>query len=143
MQTCLLLLSALAYLVSADECVGKNNGVFEIGCRAYVVCHNQHGTIHHCADPPALNTVYNSRTKSCDQPHNVPAPCGSWRDCSTLPDKRYADVTTNCTSYYTCQGGTYFGHNFCNPGVVFDENMQICNWPGNVAPPCGTAGTGR
>lgn len=28
-------------------------------------------------------------------------------------------------------------------GVVFDENMQICNWPGNVAPPCGTAGTGR
>lgn len=50
-------------------------------------------------------------------PSRVPAPCGMWQDCTLLADKRYADITRNCTSYYTCHGGTYFGHNFCNPGM--------------------------
>lgn len=50
-------------------------------------------------------------------PARVPAPCGMWKDCTLLADKRYADITRNCTSYYTCHGGTYFGHNFCNPGM--------------------------
>uniref|UniRef100_K1QTD2 Uncharacterized protein n=2 Tax=Magallana gigas TaxID=29159 RepID=K1QTD2_MAGGI len=178
-----IIVSLLAHLISADECFGKVDGVYEVGCRSYVVCHNQHGTIHNCPDPPATNTVFNSNTKTCDNtlrgtnqnwpemmdglnwmdqplapvafkvnrdyfchgdvPSRVPAPCGMWQDCTLLADKRYADITRNCTSYYTCHGGTYFGHNFCNPGVVFDEVMQICNWPQNVAPPCGTRGTKR
>lgn len=49
-------------------------------------------------------------------PDNVARPCGHWQDCSHLPDKRYPDIYTNCTSYYTCHGGTFFGHNYCNPG---------------------------
>lgn len=57
----------LAHLISADECIGKANGVYEVGCRSYVVCHNQHGTIHNCPDPPATNTVFNSNTKTCDE----------------------------------------------------------------------------
>ncbi|XP_061170122.1 uncharacterized protein LOC133179362 [Saccostrea echinata] len=138
-----LLFTLLAYVASADQCIGKSNGVYEVGCRSYVVCHNQRGVIHNCPDPPATNTVFNSRTKTCDQPSNVPAPCGEWRDCTGKTDKRYPDLFNNCKSYYTCHGGVYFGHNFCSPGVVFDESMQNCNWPQNVAPPCGTWGTGR
>ncbi|XP_022327322.1 chitin-binding domain protein cbd-1-like [Crassostrea virginica] len=137
------LISLLACAVSGDECIGKSDGVYEIGCRSYVICHNQHGTIHNCPDPPATNTVYSSVTKACDNPNNVPAPCGHWQDCSLLADRRYADTNNHCHSYYTCHKGTYFGHNFCNPGLVFDETMQICNWPQNVAPPCGTRGTKR
>nr|XP_011455792.2 uncharacterized protein LOC105348165 [Crassostrea gigas] len=138
-----IIVSLWAHLISADECFGKVDGVYEVACRSYVICRNQHGTIHNCPDPPATNTVFNSNTKACDDPARVPAPCGMWQDCTLLADKRYADITRNCTSYYTCHGGTYFGHNFCNPGVVFDEVMQICNWPQNVAPPCGTRGTKR
>nr|XP_022328094.1 uncharacterized protein LOC111127283 [Crassostrea virginica] len=138
-----LLVPLLAYTAAYDECYKHGDGAYSHNCRTYILCHNNHGTLHYCPNPPATDTVFDARTGRCDNPNNVPPPCGMWQDCSVLGDRRYADISTNCTSYYTCHKGTYFGHNFCDKGVVFDETMQLCNWPQNVAPPCGTWGIGR
>ncbi|XP_045538655.1 peritrophin-1-like [Papilio machaon] len=38
---------------------------------------------------------------------------------------------TDCTKFYQCSNG----HDFemtCGPGTVFDENLQVCNWPSAV-----------
>ncbi|KAK3084186.1 hypothetical protein FSP39_009682, partial [Pinctada imbricata] len=122
---------------SAD-CKASPNGNYEIGCRSYVICKNGTGTLHNCPDPPAVNTVYNHKTGQCDDPKNVGQPCGEWRDCTGHPDKRYPDLFNNCTSYYTCFAETFFGHNLCTPGLVFDSSLQTCNWPQSVPAPCGT-----
>ncbi|XP_048778823.1 uncharacterized protein LOC125682358 [Ostrea edulis] len=145
MDNYLALFSALVFCTTVcgdtNVCVGNSDGHYEIGCRSYVKCTGGIGVLHDCPNPPALNTVYNAVTGQCDRPDNVARPCGHWQDCSLLPDKRYPDMYTNCTTYYTCHGGTFFGHNFCSIGLVFDENLQLCNWPYNVAPPCGTLTT--
>ncbi|XP_021344474.1 uncharacterized protein LOC110444419 [Mizuhopecten yessoensis] len=74
-------------------------------------------------------------------PINVAPPCGQQKDCSNLANGRYADKDNNCSSYYTCNTGTFFGHSLCAGSLVFDEAKQTCNWPNNVLPPCGTNGT--
>ncbi|XP_011415053.2 chitin-binding domain protein cbd-1 [Magallana gigas] len=137
----LILSFSLTVIGDTSVCHSNADGHYEIGCRSYVICTGGRGVIHNCPDPPAQETVYNSAKGHCDNPDNVARPCGHWQDCSKLPDKRYPDIYTNCTSYYTCHGGTFFGHNYCNPGLVFDSMLQLCNWPHNVAPPCGTFGT--
>jgi len=53
--------------VLAGDCVGKGNGIYEIGCRSYMSCQNGVANIINCPDPPHPNTVYNSRTKACDK----------------------------------------------------------------------------
>ena len=53
--------------VLAGDCIGKGNGIYEIGCRAYLTCRNGVATVINCDDPPKPNTVYNNRTKTCDK----------------------------------------------------------------------------
>ncbi|KAK3084837.1 hypothetical protein FSP39_019952 [Pinctada imbricata] len=125
----------------ADECYGKSDGTYDIGCRSYVVCNGGTGTVVNCPDPPAANTVFNNVTKTCDDPKHVAPPCGQWRDCTAHVDKRYPDVWNGCKSYYTCQNEYFYGHNICTPGLIFDDSLQTCNWPNNVPPPCGSAKT--
>lgn len=45
---------------------------------------------------------------------DVGPPCGSQKDCKNVADGKFADTDNQCTSYYTCSGGTYFGHNYCS-----------------------------
>ncbi|VDI16894.1 chondroitin proteoglycan 2-like [Mytilus edulis] len=123
--------------VFAGDCVGKGDGVFEIGCRSYLTCTGGVAKVTNCPNPPDPNTVYNNRTKTCDTPAHVGPPCGKLEDCTNKPDARYPDLFNTCHTYYTCQFGTYFGHNSCTPGLVFDFKLQTCNWPQNVLPPCG------
>lgn len=54
---------------------------------------------------------------------DVGPPCGSQKDCKNVPDGKYADTETQCTSYYTCSGGTYFGHNYCSGS---ESLMCVC-----------------
>ncbi|XP_021349690.1 uncharacterized protein LOC110448001 isoform X2 [Mizuhopecten yessoensis] len=85
-------------------------------------------------DFPVLFNLPSSWSRSW----NVPPPCNIVVDCTNKPDFKFADLETSCRSYYTCHNGYFYGHNFCSPGLVFDESMQICNWPFNVVTPCGT-----
>ncbi|XP_069136172.1 peritrophin-44-like [Argopecten irradians] len=137
MVVLLVLLSAIVYTGTAYQCSPHSNATVEIGCRSYYSCVDGHGSIVDCT---LINSeyVYNSAVGHCDDPANVAPPCGQQKDCSNMPDRKFADVDNNCTSYYTCYRHSFYGHNNCSPGLVFDENLQSCNWPRNVPPPCGT-----
>ncbi|KAK3591501.1 hypothetical protein CHS0354_031608 [Potamilus streckersoni] len=120
----------------ALDCTTLADGDYEIGCKNYATCANGQLLIHECG----VGLVYNRNTHKCDDPRNVPPPCNEANHCSTQPDGRYAIVHSpvNCTSYYTCMGGRLLGVNLCTPGTVFNNLLQTCDWPDDVAPPCGT-----
>ncbi|WAR03033.1 hypothetical protein MAR_009591 [Mya arenaria] len=116
----IVVFSAVAGYVRAGNCTVLGNGVFEAGCRSYLVCSGGGSNIVEC---PAQQ-VFNNATSNCDDPANVARPCGQMIDCSSQSDGRYADKDNNCLSWYTC--------------TVFDEGLATCNWANAVAPPCGT-----
>merc|ERR1711935_731413 len=117
------------------NCTGQPDGNYEIGCRSYATCSGGAYSIVSCD----MDMAYNQDTGKCDDVTNVPPPCGDKHDCSAESDGHYADVARGCKSYYTCVGGLYAGHNFCPSVLVFNEAQQACDWPANVAPPCGTS----
>ncbi|XP_041347319.1 uncharacterized protein LOC121367271 [Gigantopelta aegis] len=120
--------------VFSYDCSTRPDGIYDRGCREFIHCENHVATAVTCQH----NQVFNSNTGKCDNPINVPPPCGILRDCTTKSDGRYPDLSEHCRSYYTCISGTFFGHNFCTPGTVFSEKLQTCDWPSDVPPPCGT-----
>lgn len=129
-----ILLATVIGYATALNCTVQPEGKHEIGCRAYGECHNGKPIRVDCPD----NFVYNNNTGQCDDPKNVPAPCGKMIDCDGIPDGQYADKDQNCKTYYTCLKKKFLGHNFCPIGTVFDENLDTCNWKDAVPPPCGT-----
>lgn len=131
----LLVLAALYDEVTSQvDCTDLPDGVHGWGCRGYTLCEGGEGTHVDCIFPE----VFNEDIMACDDYLNVAPPCGVWSDCSGLDDGLYADLTLNCTAYYTCQDEIFLGHNPCSPGTVFNEELQVCDFPENVAPPCGT-----
>merc|ERR1711976_241201 len=129
------LFAALSACAHAQvDCSDKPDGVYGWGCRAYTICQGGNGTSVECTFPD----VFNPEIERCDDPGNVGPPCGLFRDCTDKEDGRYADLFVNCTAYYTCDAGMYLGHNPCPPGLVFDEIDEVCDWPYDVLPPCGT-----
>merc|ERR1712226_1024942 len=117
------------------DCRNKPDGVYGWGCRSFTRCEGGRGQQVDCFPP---NGVFNPDIGGCDRAENVDPPCGLRRDCTGLENGRHADLLLNCTSYYTCLEGTYFGHNPCSAGLVFDERIDTCNWAYAVPPPCGT-----
>merc|ERR1711976_260512 len=137
MKTLLIATLLCAFYLGAEaqiDCSDKPDGAYGWGCRAYTVCRDGVGSEVECLYPDVFNPV----TKQCDDISNVGPPCGQLRNCSEKEDGRYADLYVDCTAYYTCLNGQYFGHNPCPPGLVFNEEGQVCDWPYNVPPPCGT-----
>ncbi|RWS11159.1 mucin-22-like protein [Dinothrombium tinctorium] len=51
----------------------------------------------------------------------------------------YSD-SDDCSVFYRCVesgSGVYFAHRFnCGPGLVFDERLQVCNWPHSASTSC-------
>ncbi|XP_060074366.1 uncharacterized protein LOC132554085 [Ylistrum balloti] len=133
LSLCILIFLPLGIVEGVVNCYGKADGNYEITCHDYTRCHNGLGTHITCPS----SQFYNPANERCDT--NIHIPCSIQRDCSGMADKRYADLETHCKSYYTCANGYFLGHNFCNPGLVYDEAMQLCNWPVNVVAPCGGA----
>ena len=122
------------------DCTGLPDGAYGYGCRSYTRCIDGEGTVIECVPEYA----FNPETGKCEPWDRVPPPCGSSaNNCTGYPDGRYP-VLPDCTYYYTCSGGIFFGANPCNDppesgDLVFDYNLQICNWIWSVPPPCGTA----
>ncbi|XP_060074613.1 protein obstructor-E-like [Ylistrum balloti] len=129
-----VLMTALVTVVLPLDCFGKQDDVYDEGCRSYTKCANETAVIMFCD----TGTVYNRDTHTCDDAFNVPPPCGTFRECSTLNDGAYPDIDMLCTSYYTCNRGKFFGHSMCPPGLVFNQGLQVCDWAFNVSKPCGT-----
>merc|ERR1712244_40834 len=119
------------------NCTGQPNGNYEIGCRSYATCNNGQAQIVSCD----VDMAYNQDTGKCDDVTNIPPPCGVMKDCSSSADGRYADTDNACRTYYTCVAGSFAGHNFCPANLVFNENLQACDWPKAAPPPCGTGGS--
>ncbi|XP_048775921.1 chitin-binding domain protein cbd-1-like [Ostrea edulis] len=129
-----LVFAAVVVSALAVDCSTMPDGVYEAGCRSFARCTGAEVTIVDCDK----GNVYNNATGSCDDPHNVPPPCGVFRDCSNKKDGKYADMDEHCRSYYTCFKGAFLGHNKCPANLVFNEDLQTCDWPESVKPPCGS-----
>ncbi|XP_060074365.1 uncharacterized protein LOC132554084 [Ylistrum balloti] len=133
LSLCILIFLSLQIVEGVVNCDGQADGNYEVTCLGYTNCHDGVATDVDCYD----GKLYNPTSNQCDDP--IYPPCNIDRDCSGTPNGRFPDMETNCTSYYTCSNGIFFGHNFCNPGLVYDQIKQLCNWPHNVSPPCGTS----
>ncbi|CAH1271282.1 Hypp4615 [Branchiostoma lanceolatum] len=58
--------------------------------------------------------------------------------CFGRAQAMYSDPA-DCTMFYECVDGHPVYHRSCAlTGTVFDQGDQICDWPANVPPPCGT-----
>jgi hypothetical protein len=138
MKTFIVSLAFFALLVRDAacqvDCTELPDGVHGWGCKGYTVCLGGNGTHVDCED----DEVFNEEIMACDDIMNVGPPCGLLRNCTNLPDARYPDLVVNCTAYFTCLDGDFKGHNPCNPGTVFHFQLQVCDYPENVLPPCGT-----
>jgi len=115
------------------NCTGMPDGNYEIGCRSFAKCAGGKSEIVSCD----IDMAYNQGTGMCDDAKNVAPPCGVKKDCSSLSDGKYADTNNGCKSYYTCVAGQFAGHNFCPANLLFNEQLQSCDWPKNS--PCGGA----
>merc|ERR1712154_585274 len=126
------LVCLLAFLPAAlcIDCANEQDGIYEMGCKAFTRCSNGVATIEECGK----NMVFDQGTGQCADEMTVGAPCGLVKDCSNAVDGLYADTDQQCTSYYPCTGGTYFGHNYCAGGLVFNEALQTCDWPDDTPP---------
>ncbi|XP_029657245.2 uncharacterized protein LOC115231338, partial [Octopus sinensis] len=121
------------------DCSFRSDGVYWWGCRAYQVCEGGHERLISCPKGEA----FHQEQQTCLPVFNVPAPCGLQLECPTGKDgaHRYPDSDNTeipCNFFYTCVDGEFLGHQQCGEGTVFDEVNQLCNWPENVYPPCGT-----
>ncbi|XP_070205872.1 chitin-binding domain protein cbd-1-like [Littorina saxatilis] len=121
------------------DCTKVADGVYEAGCKSFVVCANGVATLKECEQ----SKVYDAPSGACADEGSVGPPCGTMKDCSKSADGKFADTDQQCKSYYTCSGGTFFGHNYCAKGLVFNEALQTCDWPADTDPPCGTKGSQR
>ncbi|OWF56637.1 protein obstructor-E-like [Mizuhopecten yessoensis] len=129
-----MVVTVLLSVALSLDCSGKQDGVYDEGCRSYTKCVNETAVVMFCKP----YTAYNRDTYTCDDAFNVPPPCGTYRECSTLSDGAYPDIEMTCRSYYTCNRGKFFGHSLCPSRLVFNQELQVCDWTFNVSKPCGT-----
>merc|ERR1711976_221342 len=115
-------------------CTGLEEGAIPTwGCKAYTLCRAGKPVEIDC-----VGQVFNEEKGGCDDPTNTPPPCGVWKDCSKKEGGTYPDLDVKCESYYTCKDGEFKGHNPCPPGLVYSDELEVCDWPWEVPPPCGT-----
>ena len=87
------------------------------------------GTVLGSQDPEFI-----SHLESCpDTP--MPWPCQDCCSDVTDPNQDVIDDPDNCQCYYLCAGANVQGHECCAPGLVFNPELMICDWPFNV-PDC-------
>ena len=65
----------------------------------------------------------------------MPWPGPNVCDGETNPDQNDAPDPENCQCFYKCDAGEIHGHECCPPGLVFNPDILVCDWPYNV-PDC-------
>merc|ERR1712168_13304 len=118
-------------------------------CHDYYTCSVQNGEWiiqeHSCGE-----LAFNPESGTCDWPYNVPA-CDdqstTQKDGSTVtpgPGRRCTagdpmlPVPGDCSSFYECDpradgSGSEYVKKQCGDGLAFNPDLQICDWPSNVA----------
>ncbi|XP_065571763.1 chitin-binding domain protein cbd-1-like isoform X1 [Artemia franciscana] len=117
--------------------VCPGDGVFpHEDCSMFYQCANGGSNAQTC--PPGL--TFNPDILACDYPDNFFPPCGTRFPCPE-PDG-YFPNPDNCESYFVCSGGLSY-EQVCSPGLVYNVESNVCDFPFNVPPPCGTASEER
>lgn len=103
-----------------QKLVGENN----------VVCPGgQIGAVLESTDPDFIKLMQ-------DCPHTpMPWPGPNVCDGETNPNQNDAPDPENCKCFYKCDAGEIHGHECCPPGLVFNPDILVCDWPYNV-PDC-------
>ncbi|XP_003743473.1 endochitinase [Galendromus occidentalis] len=71
-------------------------------------------------------------TTACPQPKPTPNPNpGPTPDCSS--GEEYIPHASQCSRYIRCVNGQPIEMP-CPPGLIFDYNLKVCNWPDSVNP---------
>lgn len=120
-------------------------------CRQYLNCWRGRGTIQSCAP----GTMFNPRTKECDNPSKVK--CGHYEGLSSSNQRQsppalnqrfsqrqeFAPIEcergasglfanpSDCTKFLNCDHGRTF-HQDCGPGTAFNDVFKVCDWPHKV-----------
>ncbi|XP_033748025.1 chitin-binding domain protein cbd-1-like [Pecten maximus] len=128
-----LLLSVIIPVAESFDCTGRHDGLYEVGCHVFTRCTSGTAATVECHPPEVVNID----TGSCDSALNVKEPCGTYRDCDGKDDGKYPDIERNCQYYFTCAYGRFMGHNPCPTGLIFNKDLQVCDWFQNVHSPCG------
>ncbi|OWF56638.1 Chondroitin proteoglycan 2 [Mizuhopecten yessoensis] len=129
----LLIVSITIPVAETFDCSGRHDGLYEVGCRVFTKCTSGTLTKVECRSPEVVNID----TGSCDNPRDVNDPCGTYRDCQSKDDGKYPDLERNCQYYFTCANGRFMGHNPCPTGLIFNKDLQVCDWFQHVKSPCG------
>ncbi|KAL8594418.1 hypothetical protein ACOMHN_018126 [Nucella lapillus] len=59
------------------------------------------------------------------------------QDYSKETTGRHADISDGCKSYHICLEGSYYDRMYCPPRTIFNEALQVCDYPGDAPSPCG------
>eukprot|EP00058_Branchiostoma_floridae_P015496 XP_002600984.1 hypothetical protein BRAFLDRAFT_96983 [Branchiostoma floridae] len=51
---------------------------------------------------------------------------------ATPPTITWLKHPADCAQFYTCSGGLSYGTNTCPAGLVFNQDLQLCDWANNV-----------
>ncbi|XP_033113936.1 fibrillin-2-like, partial [Anneissia japonica] len=111
-----------------NECQGRLDGYYSVSgnCSAILACSG--GTPIYLVCPGGL--AFNETTDMCERPQNVDG-CEGLNNgdfCSSRNDGNYP---LSCSSYYSCVFGTSFVLS-CQPGLAYNPNEDICDFPQNV-----------
>ncbi|CAG5124952.1 unnamed protein product [Candidula unifasciata] len=109
-------------------------GVIEIGCWGYRECVNGAFIEHLCEEKQVLD----KDTRQCHPKGTGHTDCDNGTDCTGLPDSFYSNYFDYCKSYSRCYGGNNIGQFYCPGSLIFNEEIQSCDFVSDVYPPCGT-----
>ncbi|XP_012942318.1 protein obstructor-E-like isoform X2 [Aplysia californica] len=129
--------SALSQTQSAPhiiDCTGEKDGLHEIGCWGYANCVNGTPEVHSCP----VGMVFERHSMKCIRPGEGKTDCYLPTECAGKADGSYPDPGDKCVTYYRCQGGLNLGRFYCPDLTAFNPQLQLCDYPWNIFPPCGT-----
>ncbi|KAK7088139.1 uncharacterized protein [Littorina saxatilis] len=138
-----LIVLVIPALVSATDtwaphyisCDGFPDGFHEAGCWGKAVCVKGQPVVTQCAADQMYDYVADTCVSRSQQLGSTS--CNIAIDCSKETTGRHADVGDGCKSYHICMAGAYFGRMYCPPRTIFNEALQVCDYPGNTPAPCG------
>ncbi|XP_076435234.1 peritrophin-48-like [Babylonia areolata] len=117
------------------SCDGFPDGYHEVGCWGKAVCVNGEAVITKCNDDQMFD--FNTDTCVSRSQQIGSTSCNTALDCSKESTGRHADIGDGCKSYHICLEGSYYGRFYCPPRTIFNEALQVCDYPGDAPAPCG------
>lgn len=135
--------SAATKCETAPSCSGKRDGSyphFPRKCEWYYTCRNSSFVGFSRCGGFMRQPVFNEQTQRCDNPNDVPLPCGSFnedRACASRITGIYPARQRGCSAYFVCENGKFKGYESCLRNQVFNRHLLRCADRSLTPPPCG------